>query len=68
MDELGTRPLSEQTVFICHADAQDSVDYVVSLLKERFGVTDVRANFIGPVIGSHTGAGTLGLFFFGSER
>ena len=68
MDELATRPLSEQTVFICHADAQDSVDYVVSLLKERFGVTDVRANFIGPVIGSHTGAGTLGLFFFGSER
>ena len=68
MDELGIRPLEDQTVFICHADAQDSVDYVVSLLKNRFGITDVRANFIGPVIGSHTGAGTLGLFFFGSER
>ena len=68
MDELGIRPLEDQTVFICHADAQDSVDYVVSLLKNRFGITDVRAEFIGPVIGSHTGAGTLGLFFFGSER
>ena len=68
MDELGTRPLKEQTVFICHADAPDSVDYVKGLLKERFGVTDVRADYIGPVIGSHTGAGTLGLFFFGSER
>ena len=68
MDELGTRPLEEQTVFICHADAQESVDYVKGLLRERFGVTDVRADFIGPVIGSHTGAGTLGLFFFGSER
>ena len=68
MDELGIRPLEDQTVFICHADAQDSVDYVVSLLKNRFGITDVRAEFIGPVIGSHTGAGTLGLFFFGRER
>ena len=68
MDELGIRPLEDQTVFICHADAQDSVDYVVSLLKKRFGIKDVRAEFIGPVIGSHTGAGTLGLFFFGSER
>ncbi len=68
MDELGIRPLEDQTVFICHADAQDSVNYVVSLLKKRFGVTDVRADFIGPVIGSHTGAGTLGLFFFGRER
>ena len=68
MDELGTRPLEDQTVFICHADAPESVAFVKGLLKERFGVTDVRAGYIGPVIGSHTGAGTLGLFFFGSER
>lgn len=68
MDALGTRPLEEQTVFICHADAPESVEFVKGLLKERFGVTDVRAGYIGPVIGSHTGAGTLGLFFFGSER
>ena len=68
MDELGTRPLPDQTVFICHADAPDSVAFVKDLLRERFGVTDVRADYIGPVIGSHTGAGTLGLFFFGSER
>ena len=68
MDELGTRPLEEQTVFICHADAPESVEFVKGLLKDRFGVTDVRADYIGPVIGSHTGAGTLGLFFFGSER
>ena len=68
MKELGTEPLKEQTVFICHADAQDSVDYVKGLLKQRLGVTNVRPYYIGPVIGSHTGAGTLGLFFFGSER
>ena len=68
MDEVGTRPLKEQTVFICHADAPDSVAFVKKLLLERFGVTDVRDWYIGPVIGSHTGAGTLGLFFFGCER
>ena len=68
MDALGTRPLENQTVFICHADAPESAEFVKNLLRERFGVTDVRAGYIGPVIGSHTGAGTLGLFFFGSER
>lgn len=68
LDELGTRPLEDQTIFICHADAPDSVAYVKDLLHRRFGVTDVRADYIGPVIGSHTGAGTLGLFFFGRER
>ena len=68
MDELGIRPLADQTVFICHADCPDSVAYVSDLIRERFGVTDIRADYIGPVIGSHTGAGTLGLFFFGTQR
>ena len=68
MDELGERPLEGQTVFICHADAPESVAFVQKLLRERFGVTDTRVGYIGPVIGSHTGAGTLGLFFFGEKR
>ena len=67
MDKLAIRPIREP-VFICHADCQDSVDYVKGLLYERFGVKDVRADYIGPVIGSHTGCGTLGLFFMGTER
>ena len=67
MDKLAIRPIREP-VFICHADCPDSVDYVKGLLYERFGITDVRADYIGPVIGSHTGCGTLGLFFLGTER
>ena len=55
-------------MFICHADAPESVAFVKDMLRERFGVTDVRADYIGPVIGSHTGAGTLALFFFGEKR
>ncbi len=68
MEQTGCAPLAEQTVFICHADCQDNVDFVAKLLRERFGVTDIRAEYIGPVIGSHTGLGTLGLFFIGQHR
>ena len=68
MAELGVEPEKHQPVFICHADCPDSVAYLKELLRERFGVTDVRADFIGPVIGSHTGCGTLGLFFVGTKR
>ena len=32
------------------------------------GVTDIRMNYIGPVIGSHSGPGTVALFFLGKER
>ena len=55
-------------MFICHANCPDNVEFVSKLLRERFGVTDIRAEFIGPVIGSHTGMGTLGLFFRGEHR
>ena len=68
VEELGVEPDKNQPLFICHANCPESVEYVKGLLKERFGVTDVRDEFIGPVIGAHTGCGTLGLFFVGTER
>lgn len=68
MEELGIEPEKNQPIFICHANCLDYVEYVKVLLKARFNVTDVRADFIGPVIGAHTGCGTLGLFFVGTER
>ena len=68
MEEIGIEPEKNQPVFICHANCPDYVDYVKELLRERFNVTDVRADFIGPVIGAHTGCGTLGLFFVGTKR
>lgn len=66
--EIGVEPAKNQPMLICHANCPESVEYVKGLLKERFGVTDVRDDFIGPVIGAHTGCGTLGLFFVGTER
>lgn len=68
MEESGTAPLAEQTVLICHANCPENVEFISKLMRERFGVTDIRAEFIGPVIGSHTGMGTLGLFFRGEHR
>ena len=68
MEETGVAPLADQTVLICHANCPESVEFISKLLRERFGVTDIRAEFIGPVIGAHTGMGTLGLFFRGEHR
>ena len=68
MEKTATAPVADQTVLICHANCPENVEFISKLLRERFGVTDIRAEFIGPVIGSHTGAGTLGLFFRGEHR
>ena len=37
-------------------------------LKKELGVPEVRIGYIGPVIGSHTGVGTVALFFDASHR
>ena len=56
------------TVFISHGDCLDDARLVADMVKERFGVKDVYLNYVGPVIGAHTGPGILALFYMGSER
>ena len=43
-------------------------DKVAEMVRERFGTRDVRINYVGPVIGAHSGPGTLALFYLGTER
>ena len=60
--------LQDQVMFICQADCQAEAEAVAAQLKQRYGVKEVYINYIGPVIGSHTGPNTMGLFFVGTER
>lgn len=57
-----------QTIFISHGDSVDDAYYLAAMIKEKFTVKDVVINHIGPVIGSHSGPGTIALFFMASER
>lgn len=56
------------TIAICHGDCIDDANYVADLAKSKFGVKNVIINHTGPVIGSHSGPGTLALFFMGDYR
>lgn len=58
----------EQTIFISHGDAPEDAKYVAKVVSEKFNVNDIKINFIGPVIGAHSGPGTIALFFLGSKR
>ncbi|MFQ7700585.1 MAG: DegV family protein [Christensenellaceae bacterium] len=55
-------------VFISHGDCIEDAEYLAELVKERFPGHEIRINYIGPVIGTHSGAGTLALFFKGKHR
>ena len=55
-------------VFISHGDCLEDARYVERQVRERLGVCQVETGFIGPVIGAHSGPGTVALFFLGKER
>lgn len=57
-----------QTVFISHGDCLEDAKYVERQIREKLGVKKFYLNFIGPVIGAHSGPGTVALFFLGTKR
>ena len=61
-------PGENDTVFICHGDCMEDAQYVAQKLKNEHGVKEVFIYYVGAVIGSHSGPGTLALFFLGSQR
>ena len=67
MAETAQNP-GEQVVFISHGDCLADAQKVADDVKARFGVKTVVINYVGPVIGAHSGPGTVALFFLGSER
>lgn len=58
----------EQVIFISHGDAPEDAAYIERLIREKFQVKDIIINYIDPVIGGHSGPGTVALFFLGSKR
>ena len=57
-----------QTIFISHGDCLPDAEFVAEEIRRRFGTETVHINYVGPVIGSHSGPGTMALFFLGKTR
>ena len=57
-----------QTIFISHGDCLADAQKVADEVRRRMGVEDIVINHVGPVIGAHSGPGTVALFFLGTKR
>lgn len=58
-----------QMVYICHGDCIEDAEFAKKLILETFPtVADVQIGYTGSVIGSHSGPGTLAIFYLGKER
>ena len=56
--------------FICHSNCLAEAEAVKAAVQTRFPHIkgDIRINDIGTIIASHSGPGTVAVFFFGDER
>lgn len=70
VDQMETRikGYDNDIVFISHGDCIEDAKYVAELIKERFGIDNSLINYVSPTIGSHSGPGTVALFFMGDHR
>ena len=65
MDELVDDP---SVVFISHGDCEDEAVALGEAIKAKHKVDKLVINYVGPVIGNHSGPGTLALFFQGKHK
>ena len=68
LDKMEELALDTETVFISHGDCLEEVEEMAQAIRERFGTKNIVINYVGPVIGNHSGPGTVALFFLGKHR
>lgn len=69
-DKFGETALdnTKGPVMICHGDCEEDAKKLSDIIENTYGVkTDITV-YTGPVIGAHSGPGTLALFFLGTPR
>ena len=54
--------------WIAHADAYDKAEEAKAAILQAYPGAEVQIGWIGPVIGAHTGAGTIGILFEANSR
>ena len=60
--------IDKSIAFISHGDCLEEAEGLAAKIREELGIEDIRINYVGPVIGTHSGPGTMALFFLGTER
>lgn len=67
MEETAIAP-ETQRIYISHGDCLGDTEVLAAAIQSKLGVASVTIGDVGPVIGAHSGLGTLALFFLGKER
>ena len=67
-EKLGSTAVDGSKVYISHGDCLEDAQKLASIIEQRYGYKTDLITYVGPVIGAHSGPGTLALFFVASEK
>ena len=67
IEEIG-EDIKNHRILIAHSDAEETVELLKSMLKDRFGDLDIMYSVVNPTIGSHCGPGNVGICFYAKHR
>ena len=67
-DRLVETILPDSPVWISHGDCEEDAKLLAEIIKEKSGREVTLITDVGPVIGAHSGPGTMALFFLASQR
>lgn len=58
----------DQTIYISNGDCLDEARTLAKMIQEKYKPISVELFSIGPVVGSHSGPGTIALFFYANHK
>ncbi len=67
-DKMKATVTDRDVMWICHGDCIEDAKYLENRARTELGIKEVFIDYTGVVIGSHSGPGTLALFYLGTER
>ena len=66
-EKLGNTIEKGSKVYISHGNCIEDAKKLASIIEEKYGYKTDLITDVGPVIGAHSGPGTLALFFVGKR-
>ncbi len=58
----------QQTIYIVHGDCREDAEYLADRIRQGIPVKDIQIQMLEPVLGSHSGPGTVGVVYMGMHR
>ena len=60
--------IENEILYIMHGDVLEEAQYLKGIILQELNFKDVKVEYIGTVIGTHGGPGTIAAVFWGNER